>query len=240
MKRSRSGAAEADRNSIRSPLPGSLSSNIHGRGLRFPPFRSGHRVSSGSSTPMGACGCAVEPENRELLALAIGGYGLFGVVTRVTIRLVPSVQAEEDCGGGSPSGISCLGSMRVNSRMVSFLAIVGTPRSTCMVERSFTPELSRATDQSPMTPLFLQRSTQMASSDWAGLYRLARTKQAKGLCKLISSCALGTYRGRSTGRMPTSFQTFLAGLRRCGLHRSGDRDDDHRGFMSTGTHCARF
>ena len=33
-------------------------------------------------------------ENAELFALAIGGYGLFGIVTSVTLRLVPRRKLE--------------------------------------------------------------------------------------------------------------------------------------------------
>src|SRR6059058_4183072 len=48
-------------------LGGSLSSNVHGRGLTMKPLIS----------------------NNELFRLAIGGYGLFGLIESVTLRLVP-------------------------------------------------------------------------------------------------------------------------------------------------------
>jgi FAD/FMN-containing dehydrogenase len=68
-------------------LSGALSSNIHGRGLTRPPFVSDVE----SFTLVDARGrtrrCS-RIENRELFRLAAGGYGLFGVVTTLTLRLV--------------------------------------------------------------------------------------------------------------------------------------------------------
>src|SRR6266702_5463757 len=69
-------------------LGGSLSSNVHGRGLRMKPFISNVEsftliTADGKSTP-----CSRE-ENSELFRLAIGGYGLFGLIDTVTLRLVP-------------------------------------------------------------------------------------------------------------------------------------------------------
>jgi FAD/FMN-containing dehydrogenase len=65
---------------------GALASNIHGRGLRFPPI-----VADVESFVLvdaeGETRRCSRQENAELFRLAIGGYGLFGVVTSVTLRL---------------------------------------------------------------------------------------------------------------------------------------------------------
>lgn len=72
----------ADRLSI----GGTLSANAHGRGLCMRPFIDDVE----SFTLLGADGeirtCSHQ-HNRELFSLAIGGYGLFGVVTTVRLRL---------------------------------------------------------------------------------------------------------------------------------------------------------
>jgi len=69
-------------------MGGCLSANIHGRGLTMPPFVSDLE----SFTLIDAKGelrpCS-RTENAELFRLAIGGYGLFGVIYSVTLRLVP-------------------------------------------------------------------------------------------------------------------------------------------------------
>ena len=77
----------------RASLGGSLASNIHGRGLKFPPVVADVE----SFTLLGADGklqtCS-RSENQELFSLAIGGYGLFGIVVHVTLRLVPRTKVQ--------------------------------------------------------------------------------------------------------------------------------------------------
>jgi FAD/FMN-containing dehydrogenase len=79
----------ADRLSI----GGALSANVHGRGLRFQPFISDVE----SFTLVDAAGelriCSRE-QNADLFRLAIGGYGLFGVIASVVLRLVPRQKVE--------------------------------------------------------------------------------------------------------------------------------------------------
>src|SRR5437667_6950451 len=69
-------------------LGGSLSSNVHGRGLAMKPLISNVE----SFTLINADGKSVRcsrDENNELFRVAIGGYGLFGLIDSVTLRLVP-------------------------------------------------------------------------------------------------------------------------------------------------------
>jgi FAD/FMN-containing dehydrogenase len=69
-------------------LGGSLSSNVHGRGLAMKPMISNVESftlinSEGKTVP---CSRA---ENPEWFRAVIGGYGLFGLISRVTLRLIP-------------------------------------------------------------------------------------------------------------------------------------------------------
>ena len=69
-------------------LGGSLASNVHGRGLAMKPLISNVE----SFTLINAQGKSMRcsrDENNELFQLAIGGYGLFGLIDSVTLRLVP-------------------------------------------------------------------------------------------------------------------------------------------------------
>jgi FAD/FMN-containing dehydrogenase len=69
-------------------LGGALSANIHGRGLLMGPFIDDVE----GFTLIGADGAlkyCSRTHNSDLFALAIGGYGLFGVIIDVTLRLVP-------------------------------------------------------------------------------------------------------------------------------------------------------
>jgi FAD/FMN-containing dehydrogenase len=67
-------------------LGGSLAANIHGRGLRMRPIIDDVEsfILVAADGRVHACS---RRENAELFALAIGGYGLFGVIVQVTLRL---------------------------------------------------------------------------------------------------------------------------------------------------------
>ena len=74
-------------------IGGALSANIHGRGLRMRPI-----IANVESFELvdasGAIVTCSRSANRELFTLAIGGYGLFGVIARVTLRLAPRRKVE--------------------------------------------------------------------------------------------------------------------------------------------------
>jgi len=77
----------ADRLSI----AGALSCNAHGRGLNLKPIVD--QVESFDLVgPMGDVRTCTRDAHPDLFRLAIGGYGLFGVITRVRLRLRPRVK----------------------------------------------------------------------------------------------------------------------------------------------------
>jgi FAD/FMN-containing dehydrogenase len=69
-------------------IGGTLAANAHGRGLSMQPFVSNIESFTLVDGEGQLVVCSRET-NRELFSLAIGGYGLFGVVYSVTMRLVP-------------------------------------------------------------------------------------------------------------------------------------------------------
>lgn len=69
-------------------LGGSLAANVHGRGLTLKPFV-GDIESFRLIDAQGRVVTCSRNENGELFRLAVGGYGLFGVVSSVTLRLAP-------------------------------------------------------------------------------------------------------------------------------------------------------
>ncbi len=72
-------------------LAGALACNAHGRGLTLKPII--QQVESIDIVgPDGEIRTASRTERPELFRLAIGGYGLFGVITRVQLRLRPRVK----------------------------------------------------------------------------------------------------------------------------------------------------
>jgi FAD/FMN-containing dehydrogenase len=74
-------------------MGGSLSANMHGHGLTLPPFVSDIESFKLLNARGQLLNCS-RSENTELFRLAIGGYGLFGLIYSVTLRLVPRRKVE--------------------------------------------------------------------------------------------------------------------------------------------------
>jgi FAD/FMN-containing dehydrogenase len=74
-------------------LGGALASNVHGRGLHYKPI-----IADVESflliTADGEPRICSRSENSELFRLAIGGYGLFGIIATVKLRLAPRRKIE--------------------------------------------------------------------------------------------------------------------------------------------------
>lgn len=66
-------------------IGGALSANVHGRGLALQPFIQDVETFVLLTTEGEKC-CS-RTHNKELFALVIGGYGLFGIILEVTLRL---------------------------------------------------------------------------------------------------------------------------------------------------------
>jgi FAD/FMN-containing dehydrogenase len=86
-------------------IGGCLAANVHGRGLKLPPFI-GDVESFRLLTAKGDIVNCSRAENAELFRLAIGGYGLFGLVTSVTLRLVERRRLERVVEVRSIEGLS--------------------------------------------------------------------------------------------------------------------------------------
>ena len=87
------GIAQKQTGADRLTMAGTIAANAHGRGLKMKPFVSDVE----SFVLVDAAGTAhmcSRTENPELFRLVHGGYGLFGVVTSVRLRLVPRRKVE--------------------------------------------------------------------------------------------------------------------------------------------------
>jgi FAD/FMN-containing dehydrogenase len=82
------GIAQKQTGADRLTIAGALSANVHGRGLKMKPFiadvESFHLMNARRDVVV----CS-RSQNQELFRLAIGGYGLFGVIALVQLRLMP-------------------------------------------------------------------------------------------------------------------------------------------------------
>src|ERR1700730_9444225 len=87
------GIAQKQTGADRLTMAGTIAANAHGRGLKMKPF-----VSDVESFVLvdatGTANLCSRTENPELFRLVHGGYGLFGVVTSVRVRLVPRKKIE--------------------------------------------------------------------------------------------------------------------------------------------------
>jgi FAD/FMN-containing dehydrogenase len=72
-------------------IGGAVSANVHGRGLKFKPFVADIE-SIRVVTAKGESVVCSRERNSDLFKLVVGGYGLFGLIYSVTLRLVRSTQ----------------------------------------------------------------------------------------------------------------------------------------------------
>ena len=82
------GIAQKQTGADRLSIGGAVAANVHGRGLARRPFV-GDVESLVLVDAAGERRRCSRAENAELFSLVVGGYGLFGVVVEVTMRLVP-------------------------------------------------------------------------------------------------------------------------------------------------------
>jgi FAD/FMN-containing dehydrogenase len=82
------GIAQKQTGADRLTIGGALSANVHGRGLRMKPFIADVESFVLIDARGNARTCS-RSENAELFRLAIGGYGLFGAISTVKLRLIP-------------------------------------------------------------------------------------------------------------------------------------------------------
>ncbi len=92
-KGSRWGIAQKQTGADTLTLGGSLSANVHGRGLAMKAHRRKRRGirSAGRGRLLRTCS---RTESPLLFSLAIGGYGLFGIITEIALRLSPRRKLE--------------------------------------------------------------------------------------------------------------------------------------------------
>jgi FAD/FMN-containing dehydrogenase len=87
------GIAQKQTGADRLTISGTIAANAHGRGLKMKPFVSDVE-SFNLVDAAGATHTCSRIENAELFRLVHGGYGLFGVVTSVRLRLAPRTKVE--------------------------------------------------------------------------------------------------------------------------------------------------
>jgi FAD/FMN-containing dehydrogenase len=156
-------------------LGGSLSSNVHGRGLKFPPLV--HDIQSFQL--MDAAGelhqCS-RKENPELFSLAIGGYGLLGIITQVQLRLVRRSKVRRRLEVIAVKDLLDWHQRRLEQGFVEgdcqySADLSGDAESHPGVFPCYEPVAA----ETPIT----EKPVRFSADDWAELYRLMRTDKRK-------------------------------------------------------------
>lgn len=160
-------------------LGGALASNIHGRGLRLRPII-GDVESFEIIDATGKLVVCSRTRNPRLFALAIGGYGLFGPIARVTLRLARRRKVERRVAIACVDNLPELFDMRVREgfEFGDFqFAIDPASREFLQVGvfscyRPVSPDTPIPADQHALSP-----------KEWRRLLRLAHTAKSRAFAE---------------------------------------------------------
>ena len=155
-------------------IGGAVSANVHGRGLTMRPFVDDVE----SFLLVGADGEPVRcsrSENRELFTLATGGYGLFGLVYSVTLRLVPRRTLERVVELGTVEGlVEAFGDRIATGFLYGDFQFAIDLRSDDFLRRGVFSCYRPVADRPVPSE---QRA--LSEADWRGLLRLAHTDKSR-------------------------------------------------------------
>jgi FAD/FMN-containing dehydrogenase len=156
-------------------LGGAVSSNIHGRGLAMPPFiedvESFEIVNAEGRLVL----CSRE-QNGELFSLVVGGYGLFGAITEITLRLSPRIKLERKVEIIDAADVPA----RVQERIAAGYLFGDYQFKTDETSPEFLKKgiFSFYRPTNAERPIGIGRK-EMRPEDWQGLYKLAHLNKAE-------------------------------------------------------------
>jgi FAD/FMN-containing dehydrogenase len=156
-------------------IAGSLAANIHGRGLRFPPIIADVESFELVDAEGRLRNCS-RNENAELFALAIGGYGLFGIITQVKLRLAPRTKVERVVEIIAVKDLLGEVEKRNQQGFVYGDCQYSTDLETSPESHAGVFSCYRPVDVA--TPIG-EDQKQLSNRDWVELYTLARTNKKK-------------------------------------------------------------
>lgn len=156
-------------------LGGSLAANIHGRGLRFPPII-GDVESFVLVDAAGKAHTCNRRENAELFSLAIGGYGLFGIIAQVTLRLTPRTKVQRVVEVIPVKDLLPWVARRLDEGFLYGDCQYSTDLETDALSHAGVFSCYRPMpDDTPLAP----QTKQLSPQQWAELYTLARNDKKK-------------------------------------------------------------
>lgn len=161
---------------------GSLAANMHGRGLRLPPFVNDIEAFDLVDAEGELKHCS-RSENAELFTLAIGGYGLFGVVVRVTLRLTRRFKVRRHVRVLPVRDLPELFEQRIEQGF-QFGDCQYSIDLTCDEEThpGVCPFYEPVPEETPVT----SQAVGFSRDDWARLYRLIRTDKPRAFAEFTA------------------------------------------------------
>ena len=156
-------------------MGGCLSANIHGRGLTLPPFV-GDVESFKLLDARGELVNCSRSENPELFRLVIGGYGLFGFIYSVTLRLVPRRKVQRIVEVRNIEGLPGAFADRIrNGFMFGDFQYSIDDRSEDFLRRGVFSCYKPVADTIPIPPA----QKELVEADWTELLYLAHARKAE-------------------------------------------------------------
>lgn len=156
-------------------LGGSLAANVHGRGLRFPPIVNDVESFVLIDTNGTIHECS-RSHNRDLFSLAIGGYGLFGVIAHVTLRLARRTKVRRVVDVIAVKDLIPAVERRIAQGFVYGDCQYSTDLQTDANAHAGVFSCYEPVDIETPVP---QAQKALSNEDWARLYTLARTDKRK-------------------------------------------------------------
>lgn len=212
------GIAQKQTGADRLSVGGAVSANAHGRGLRWPPLvgdvEAFMLLDARAELHRGS-----RQENRELFSLAIGGYGLFGVITSVTLRLRPRQKVERLVELGCIDDLVPAFERRIKDGFLyGDFQFATNPDSPDFLRRGVFSCYRPVAPQVPLT----EEPKELSESDWQSLIYLAHADKTRAFERYTAFY------------LETSGQVYWADTHQLGVYL----DDYHSALdRRLGSHC---
>jgi FAD/FMN-containing dehydrogenase len=168
------GIAQKQTGADRLTIGGAVAANIHGRGLRMTPFV-GDIESLEMMDASGAIRVCSRTSNPELFRLVVGGYGLFGIVSAVTLKLTPRRKVQRVVEVRTVDGLMDAFEQRIADGCIygDFQYAID-PKSDDFMRKGVFSCYRAVPDSTPMPAA----QKELSDADWAALLRLAHSDKS--------------------------------------------------------------
>ncbi len=165
----------ADRLSI----GGALAANIHGRGLSMQPIIQDVESFTVIDPSGNSIHCS-RTQNAELFSLAIGGYGLFGIIVTVRLRLMPRRRLRRHVVITTVDRLmEDMEARRAEGYLFGDFQFMTDEQSPLFMHEGVFSCYVPVEPKAPLSQPLSQPQRRLAQNDWRTLYRLAHMDRAE-------------------------------------------------------------